>query len=128
MDKVTLIDKIYNRVIELGESEPDFVYGKQDEYDRTNRACHYLSADGNGNGRGCIVGQAMQDVVPTDEFNLIEMDKDAEEYIIHVLSLDQEEYDEARNIIVDLLMIQSRQDLGESWGTAIRGYKKVKID
>lgn len=128
MDKVTLIKKIHNRVIELGEAEPDFVYTKQDFFGRGNTRCHYLSADGRGNGRGCIVGQAMQDVVPADEYSLTEIDTDAGEYITHTLSPSQEEYNEVESIIDDLITIQDRQDLGKSWGIATHGFEKVDID
>lgn len=113
------IKDIYERVIELGEEDPDFIYTKQEHY---GHECFYLGADEKENGRPCIVGQAMIDL-GADEDRMRSFDNDyASLYVRQYLGINYLDLSDQESTYLNILnSIQSNQDNGDSWGSAVSG-------
>lgn len=110
------IKDIYERVIELGKEDPDFIYTDQMPYEND---CFYLGADEKENGRPCIVGQAMIDLGADKDrmrtFNNNAADLYVREYLdIDHVDLSNQDY----SYLARLKRIQKNQDAGFSWGLA----------
>ena len=119
MSKVTYED-VLAEVIKVGEAEPDFVYTDQPgvDYDGT---CHYLYGNGDGDGRGCIVGQALLNLGITEERIKSFREDYAEEFLPNVLGLTVPDEDSpGLKALETLTNIQFAQDDGKPWGEAVK--------
>ncbi len=119
MSKVTYED-VLAEVIKVGEAEPDFVYTDQPgvDYDGT---CHYLYGNGDGDGRGCIVGQALLNLGITEERIKSFREDYADTFLPNVLGIDSPgEGSEEYTALKTIMHIQFAQDNGEPWGEAVK--------
>lgn len=110
------IKDIYDRVIELGQEDPDFIYTDQVHYEND---CFYLGADEEENGRPCIVGQAMIDLGADKDRMRTFNNNPADLYIKDYLSIDDVDLSfQDYSYLARLKRIQKNQDAGFSWGLA----------
>lgn len=109
-------DDVLDKVKEIGNRFPDFIYTNQEAYE--NGTCLYLGAskddDGNYIGQGCIVGQALRSLgVPTSDIEEWEgLEADGLMKKLGIPDPTASSY--------TLLDIQERQDDGMSWGDAVK--------
>lgn len=119
MSKVTYED-VLAEVIKIGEAEPDFVYTDQPgvDYDGT---CHYLYGNTEGEGRGCIVGQALLNLGVSKERIESFRNEYADEFLPNVLGLSNPDKDSpGLKALETLTNIQCAQDDGKPWGEAVK--------
>ena len=119
MSKVTYED-VLAEVIKVGEAEPDFVYTEQPDadYDGT---CHYLYGNDEGEGRGCIVGQALLNLGISKERIESFREDYADVFLPNVLALaTPDAYSSGYEALKTLTYIQYAQDSGEPWGEAVK--------
>lgn len=123
MKKYTFTSKdVLDKVIEIGNRFPDFVYTDQGD----SHTCSYIHAGFRDPdeenpldfvpGRGCIVGQALLDLGVTVD-DLEELDNgvySAAGVLGRLIGFGADD-----DIIEALNEIQNRQDLGKSWGEAV---------
>lgn len=113
-------EDVVREVRHLAEKEPDFVYTEQDCFDQDYGACYYTSADGQGNGRGCIVGQALGRLgVSPETLRFIDGSGDSPVELALPPLLPSEPGDSRG--LAWLSEVQNAQDLGVPWGTAVKG-------
>lgn len=112
------VQDVVREVRRIAEEEPDFVYTIQPE-NATSGSCYYASADGQGNGRGCIVGQALGRLGVSMEA-LGDLDKGEEASVIRVLPDILPVYASDEGALNWLSDVQHQQDIGYQWGAAVR--------
>ena len=122
MSKITPKD-VLAEVIKVGEAEPDFVYTEQPDvnYDGT---CHYLYGNDEGEGRGCIVGQALLNLgIPKERIESFREDY-ADVFLPNVLGLTEPDAGSSEYVTLrNLTYIQYAQDDGTPWGEAVKAYE-----
>lgn len=119
MSKITYED-VLAEVIKLGEAEPDFVYTDQPgaDFDGT---CHYLYGNAEGEGRGCIVGQALLNLGVSKERIESFREDYVDLFLPNVLGLAFPDRDSpGLKAIQTLTNIQYAQDDGKPWGEAVK--------
>lgn len=127
MSKYTFTAKdVLNKVIEIGNRFPDFVYTDQGD----THTCSYLHAgfrdpDEENTldfvpGQGCIVGQALRALgVTVDDLKEFDNGGYTAGHVVGSLNgfIANDDISQALN------EIQSRQDLGKSWGEAVKNVR-----
>lgn len=119
MSKITYED-VLTEVIKVGEAEPDFVYTDQPDVNYGG-ACHYLYGNAEGEGRGCIVGQALLNLgIPKERIESFREDY-ADVFLPNVLGIDSPgEGSEEYTTLKTITHIQFAQDDGKPWGEAVK--------
>lgn len=111
------IKDIYDRVIELGQEDPDFIYTKQEHYEHE---CFYLGADEKENGRPCIVGQAMIDLGADKDRMRSFSNNFASLYVGQYLGISYFDLSDQESTYLNILdSIQINQDSNIPWGLAV---------
>lgn len=111
---VSLVEKVYNKAVELCQQYPDAIYEKH------NGGCSYSQGNvKNGPGCGCLIGQAVQAVSP-ELFGVIAHKTLSAIALffpgyIHPEICTSKEY----KITLKLDYLQSMQDRGLTWGKAL---------
>jgi len=119
MSKITPKDVLVE-VVKIGKTEPDFVYTNQPgvEY---GGSCHYLSGNDEGEGRGCIVGQALLNLGISKERIESFREDYADVFLPNVLGINPPgEVSEEYTTLKTITHIQYAQDNGKPWGEAVK--------
>lgn len=120
MTKQITASDLIREVRAVAEEHPDFTYAAQAGYDPT-AGCSYLGvAIGNTDGKGCIIGQALERL----EFNM----EAVKEWELSEPGWGTSVFDLMEHFQIPttyaeknwLAGVQSSQDHGESWGFAVK--------
>lgn len=112
------VEDVEREVRNLAMREPDFIYTAQDV---SSSACGYVGkVIGSAEGRGCIIGQALQNLGVSKE-TLLDFEKKTSD-----LRVDSGVYTLLPYLKIGgygdhswLVKVQSHQDFGRPWGLAV---------
>lgn len=113
------VKDVVREVRRLAEEKPDFVYTEQEGCDNNLGACYYASADGQGNGAGCIVGQALGRLGVSQKA-LEDLDGVEGAAVFTVLPTIIPVAPDDGGMLNWLSDVQTGQDIGYQWGTAVK--------
>ena len=113
-------EMVWNRMVELADNEPDFVYTDQEGQPLGDVQCGYLGMEMySTEGRGCIVGQALASLGVTEK-ELLEFEGFEAYSVIEGLHIGEAD----DPVVQKITQAQSYQDLGITWSVAIERSEK----
>lgn len=115
------IDELMDKVREIASAEPDFRYRTEDSM---GGFCSYLGPIGGGEGSGCIIGRALVGLgVDMSGIRGLEEVQHSSGPIGELLydRVVDVDFDEEKDYskIVWLDLVQSRQDVGNTWSESV---------
>lgn len=111
------IEQLIQKVRDLAEQNPDFVYCQIVKEKEKNFGCYYATS-GNDPDKGCIFGQAILDLQPDLKDNLIKIDNNFSVPRIKEL-LEEFKVDFTQNQVRWCNAVQNQQDECKKWKIAV---------